>query len=41
MLLLVLAAATARADAPGAAIELFTQGKQLMSAGDFAEARVR
>jgi hypothetical protein len=40
-LLLVLTAGTARADAPGMAIELFTQGKQLMSAGDFAEARVR
>jgi hypothetical protein len=40
-LLLVLAAGAARADGAGMAIELFTQGKQLMNAGDFAEARVR
>ncbi len=40
-LFLFLAAGTARADAAGIAIELFTQGKQLMNAGDYAEARVR
>lgn len=41
MLLVMLAAGSARADAAGIAIELFTQGKQLMSAGDYAEARVK
>jgi hypothetical protein len=41
VLFLSLGAGSARADAAGIAIELFTQGKQLMNAGDYAEARVR
>jgi hypothetical protein len=41
VLLLSLGAGRAHADAAGIAIELFTQGKQLMNAGDYAEARVR
>jgi serine/threonine-protein kinase len=41
LLLLSLAAGPAYGDATGIAIELFTQGKQLMNAGDYAEARVR
>jgi hypothetical protein len=41
MLFFLLLAGGARGDAAGIAVELFTQGKQLMSAGDYVEARVK
>jgi hypothetical protein len=40
-LFFMLLAGSARGDAAGMAIELFTQGKQLMGVGDYTEARVR